>query len=195
MQGTPRRGQRRLGVLLLAGSLAAAGCSAEAGDGVGGDGGAAEGAVPQGEVVQVWFQRGEEPVAVERRVPGAPLTAAFRGLMAGPTEEEQAAGVQSWFGDSTRNALRRIQLRDGFLVVDFDGRLTSAIPNASSSAGSAALLASLDSTAFQFPAVDSVQYRLEGSCDGFWEWLQRGCTTVRRGSGGSGAGGGDGGGS
>ena len=54
------------------------------------------------------------------------------------------------------------------------------IPNATSSAGSEQLLSSLDSTVFRVPNVTAVEYRLNGSCDAFWEWLQRGCTVVRR---------------
>ena len=89
------------------------------------------------------------------------------------------AGIGSWFSDSTARALAGAELRDGFLVVDFNG-LNRSIPGAGSSAGSSQLLASLDSTVFQFEAVDSVEYRLDGSCDAFWEWLQRGCEVVRR---------------
>lgn len=131
------------------------------------------------ETVRVWFSRDEAPVAVERRVAGANPAAALAALMEGPTPEERAAGLWSWFSDSTRHALRDVRLEDGFLVVDFAG-LPSLIPNASTSAGSRELLASLDSTTLQFPGVDSVEYRLDGSCDAFWEWLQRGCEVVRR---------------
>lgn len=130
-------------------------------------------------VVRVWYRRGEEPVAVPRAVGGTPLTTALHELVAGPTAAERERGLTSWFSDSTRQVLRRVRLEDGFLVVDFVD-LPRLIPGASSSAGSEALLASLDSTVFQFEAVDSVEYRLEGSCADFWEWLQRGCTMVRR---------------
>jgi hypothetical protein len=33
---------------------------------------------------------------------------------------------------------------------------------------------------FQFDWVRSVEYRLDGSCDAFWEWLQRSCQVVTR---------------
>lgn len=133
----------------------------------------------EGAVVRIWLTRGEEPVAVERRVDESTPPAALRALAAGPMPEEREAGLDSWFSDSTADALASVADRDGFLVVDFRG-LDRLIPNASSSAGSALLLSALDSTVFQFPDVDSVEYRLDGSCDAFWEWLQRGCTVVRR---------------
>lgn len=129
--------------------------------------------------VEVWFARGESPVAVERRVPSATPAAALRALVAGPTAEERAAGLGSWFSDSTAGSLSGVEWQDGFLVVSFRG-LSGRIPGAGSSAGSSHLLAALDSTVFHFPGVDSVEYRLDGSCGAFWEWLQRECRVVRR---------------
>lgn len=129
--------------------------------------------------VRVWFTRGEEPAAVVREVPRAGPRAALEALLRGPTAAERAAGLHSWFSDSTAGALRGVELRDGLLVVDFRG-LDRLIPNASTSFGSTLLLSALDSTVLQFPEVRSVEYRLDGSCDAFGEWLQRGCPGVRR---------------
>ncbi|HUG39461.1 MAG TPA: GerMN domain-containing protein [Longimicrobiales bacterium] len=129
--------------------------------------------------VAVWFSRGEAPVAVERRVPEPTPEAALSALLAGPSEAERTAGVGSWFSAETADALAGVESRDGFLVVGFSG-LSQRIPGAGSSAGSAQLLAALDSTVFQFPDVDSVEYRLDGSCEAFWGWLQRECRVVKR---------------
>jgi hypothetical protein len=71
-----------------------------------------------------------------------------------------------------------VVLGDGGAVVDHDD-LRKTIPNASSSAGSAMLLAELDATVFQFRSVTSVEYRLAGSCRDFGEWLQFGDCQVR----------------
>lgn len=131
------------------------------------------------EEVRVWFTRGEEPVPVARAVPEAGPRAALEALLRGPTPAEREDGLGSWFSDSTAGALRGLDLQDGFLVVDFEG-LDRLIPNASSSLGSALLLVALDSTLFQFPTVDSVEYRLDGSCGAFGEWLQTDCEGVRR---------------
>jgi hypothetical protein len=46
------------------------------------------------------------------------------------------------------------------------------IPNASTSCGSAALLAQLDHTLLQFPAIDATIYSINGSPEAFYEWLQ-----------------------
>jgi hypothetical protein len=129
--------------------------------------------------VQIWFVRDEEPVPVQRRVGGTPLDGALRALVLGPTATERANGISSWFSADSRDVLRRVQAADGGVIVDFRD-LPDRIPGASSSAGSEQLLVSLDSTVFQFEWVDSVEYRLEGSCDAFWEWLQRSCEVVRR---------------
>ena len=145
----------------------------------GGESGGDPARAPAAQSVRVWFTRGETPEAVTRQVDDREPAAAFSALVAGPTEAERARGLSSWFSDSTAGALRAVDVADGFLVVDFEG-LERLIPGAGSSAGSAALLGALDSTAFQFEAVDSVEYRLDGSCRAFWEWLQRGCEVVRR---------------
>lgn len=124
--------------------------------------------------VQVWFSRGETPEPRDRRVGGSPLDGALRALVVGPTPEERADGIHSWFSVETRGVIRRIRAEGGHVMVDFRD-LPDLIPGASSSAGSQQLVASLDSTVFQFDWVDAVEYRLEGSCDEFWEWLQTEC--------------------
>lgn len=129
--------------------------------------------------VAVWFSRGETPVSVPRAVSRATPEAALAALLAGPTETERAQGIHSWFSEETEDALGAVEERDGLLTVDFQG-LRERIPGAGSSAGSAQLLASLDSTVFQFPGIDAVEYRLDGSCAAFWEWLQRECRVVGR---------------
>lgn len=129
--------------------------------------------------VEVWFTVDERPVPAQRRVGGAPLDGALRALVVGPTQEERADGADSWFSPETAGVIRRVRAAEGEVVVDFRD-LPELIPGASSSAGSEQLLMSLDSTVFQFDWVESVEYRLEGSCDAFWEWLQRECQIVMR---------------
>lgn len=68
----------------------------------------------------------------------------------------------------------------GHAIVDVRD-LRRVIPNASSSAGSRLLLGELNAIVFQFPAVQTIEYRIEGSCETFWEWLQvGGCPTGGR---------------
>lgn len=127
-------------------------------------------------VLHVFFTCAGLPVPVPRQVPETPavLAAALRELLRGPSPEERAAGFHSFFSDQTAGALRSVTLApDGSAVVDFTAAIR--IPNASTSAGSAQLLAELQATVFQFPTVRQVQFRIEGSCDAFWHWLQREC--------------------
>jgi hypothetical protein len=127
----------------------------------------------------VYFHRGaaDDPsgvVAVPRSVPKteAVATAALTELLAGPSEAEQQSGHWSMFGPGTAKKLKSVRVENGVAFVDFlDFR--AIIPNASSSFGSAALLAELDTTLRQFPTVKLTQYSFEGDVTAFYEWLQR----------------------
>lgn len=117
--------------------------------------------------------RCDEVVAVPRTVDGeATLLAAMRALVAGPTADETAQGLGGWFTHQTAGVVRRAEIANGVARVDFED-LRSVIPNASSSCGSAMLLAQLDSTARQFPSVTSTRYSIRGDERAFYEWLQR----------------------
>lgn len=132
--------------------------------------------------VQVFFTRDEEPVPVTREVPrtDAVLRAALEVLLYGPTEEERAQGIWSFFSKETAGMLRGVSVDEaGHAIVDFED-LRPLIPNASSSAGSRILLGELNSTIFQLPTVRTIEYRIEGSCEAFGEWLQYGCVTFER---------------
>lgn len=107
----------------------------------------------------------------------AALRKAMEALLRGEAEP-MAAG--SWFSSRTAGALRSVSIDSvGHAVVDFED-LRPLIPNASSSAGSEMLLQELNAAVFGVAAVRSVDYTIEGRCDRFWEWLQRGCQTVHR---------------
>jgi hypothetical protein len=62
--------------------------------------------------------------------------------------------------------------------VDFRN-FSRLIPNASSSCGSAMLLAQLNRTATQFPTVRRAVYSFNGDRHAFYEWLQREPPAVR----------------
>lgn len=130
----------------------------------------------------LFFTRDEKPVAVERTLFGeAGPAATLRALLQGPTADERAAGITSWFSEATAGRLHSVSLQEGGrLVVDFHD-LRQAIPNASSSTGSTLLLQELNTTLFQFPTVEVIEYRMDGSCQAFWGWLQYECQDVRRG--------------
>jgi len=68
--------------------------------------------------------------------------------------------------------LRSVRITKGVAYVDLRN-FSRVIPNASSSCGSALLLAQLDRTAKQFPNVRRSVYSFNGSARAFYEWLQR----------------------
>lgn len=111
--------------------------------------------------------------AVARTVPGpALLRGAMTALLRGPTAAERGRGFGGWFSARTAGMLRSVRLSNGAAFVDFRD-FRRLIPNASSSCGSALLLAQLDRTATQFPAVRRAIYSFNGSRRAFYEWLQR----------------------
>lgn len=100
------------------------------------------------------------------------LHGAMRALLAGPTKAERARGYGGWFSSKTAGHLRSARITGGVAYVDFRN-FAPHIRNASTSCGSALLLAQLDRTAKQFPAVKRTVYSFNGSRHAFYEWLQR----------------------
>jgi hypothetical protein len=92
-------------------------------------------------------------------------------LLVGPTAEEQAEGLGSWFSEETAGMLNSVVVEDGVAEADF-ADFSEIIPNASTSCGSAQLLAQLDNTVLQFPEVEEVFYSFDGDRGAFYEWLQ-----------------------
>jgi hypothetical protein len=135
------------------------------------------------DTILVHFTREERPRPIEREVERSPavLQEALEQQLAGPTPDEGAErGVTSFFSQETAGMLRGVTVDpDGHAIVDF-GDFSGIIPNASSSLGSALLLGELNATVFQFPTVRSVEYRFDGSCDAFANWLQFSCERLRR---------------
>ncbi len=179
-QRAPRHGLVLLLLLLLA-VLAACGGSpdlVEAENPPATGGGDSEAPAPRMVTVEVFFDdldRGDigEVFGVERQVAfPRVLRGAMTELLQGPTADEQAAGYTSWFSADTAGLLRSVEITDRVAHISFDATLPEIIPNASTSAGSAALLAALDATATQFPTVDAAIYSLEGDTAAFYQWLQ-----------------------
>jgi hypothetical protein len=110
---------------------------------------------------------------VARTVPRSPkvATAALTELLRGPTTRERAAGYWSFFSDDTAGMLRSLRVTGGTALADF-GDFRRLIPNATSSYGSAALLAELDATLKQFPTVRHTLYAFNSDVPAFYAWLQ-----------------------
>lgn len=101
------------------------------------------------------------------------LKASLTALLEGPNAAERTAKIGSWFSADTAGMLTSVKIAAGHAVVDFKD-LRPVIPSASASLGSARLLAELDATVFQFPSIASAEYRIDGSCEAFTEWIQIG---------------------
>lgn len=134
---------------------------------------------PTTRTVQVFFANTDlgdpcgDVFPLEREVPlAAPLRGSLESLLAGPTDAERTDGYDSWFSEATADLLANVRIDDGTALVSFRAELPEVIPNASSSCGSTALLASLDATATQFPEVDTAIYDLDGDRTAFYGWLQ-----------------------
>lgn len=120
-------------------------------------------------------------VLVDRVISGTadPMFSAFDLLVSGPTDDEEKGGAASWFAEPTAGTVRSVILDIDLLVVEFDD-FRETISNASTTCGSEALLAQLNATAFQFADVQRVTYQIDGSCDTFFNWLQRDCQEYSR---------------
>ena len=136
--------------------------------------------------VQVAFSSGDgsdcsEATFVPRSIASDadPVAAAFGLLVAGPTTDERAGGASSAFSDATAGSVRSATVDGDVLTVDFKD-LRVEMHNASTTCGSEALLAQLNGTAFQFTGVERVSYTIEGSCEAFFNWLQRDCEILSR---------------
>jgi hypothetical protein len=108
-----------------------------------------------------------------------PITSIFKHMLAGPTINERGRGSGSFFDESSQNALISAELTGYHLVVDFNEGVT--VNNASTATGSQFFLAELLSNAFSADQVESVEFRISGSCEAFWAFLQGdGCPVIDR---------------
>jgi spore germination protein GerM len=125
----------------------------------------------------VFFHRDEELVEVRRNGPktSGVLRQALEALVAGPRPGD-GDGLSSLFSAETADVLAGVSIRDGTAIVD----LAYAVNGSSTAAGGAMFLDELDATIFQFPTVERIEYRLEGSCEAFWENMQVGSSCPLR---------------
>ncbi|MCO5309334.1 MAG: GerMN domain-containing protein [Austwickia sp.] len=113
---------------------------------------------------------------VQRTVPrtSGVTRAALIELLKGPSAQERAQGYTGWFSPATEGGLRDVRVTGGTAYVDL-ADLRATIPNASTSCGSAALLAELTETTTAAAHVDTVRFAIDGQPAIFWGWLERGC--------------------
>lgn len=112
----------------------------------------------------------------ERQAPrsNALIKAALNQLLQGPTAAERADGATASFSSATADDLIGVNLVDGTAYVNFRD-FSNAIPNASTSCGSIALLNQLSTTVKSAGEVSRVVYAFSGDPRPFYEWLQMAC--------------------
>ena len=115
--------------------------------------------LPAPATLEVWFARGEELVSVKRTHEATPrvATAATEALLDGPTPAERASGIQSAIPDGTR--LLGISIKAGVAIVD----LTSEYQSGGGSLSMQVRLGQVVYTLTQFPTVQKVSFRLDGT--------------------------------
>jgi hypothetical protein len=138
-----------------------------------------------GTVLRVYYTCGPSAVPtassfVYRVVPDTSgvLTATLGELVKGPDEPERELGFVSFFSPATSGALANINLVSGKATIDLTG--IADIPNLTTATGSQFFVANLNANVFQFDTIDSVEYRLDGSCDAFWALFQSECQVISR---------------
>jgi hypothetical protein len=112
--------------------------------------------------------------SVERKVAntGNKYENALKQLFLGPTEEEKALGIQTfWLNAETGQALQEVRVEGNTAYVDWTD-LRETIPNASASCGSASFLSPIENTLKQFPEITRVVHSINGSPETFYEWMQ-----------------------
>jgi len=103
----------------------------------------------------------------------------LQSLLAGPTADEEAVGVTSFFDDTTAGALNSVTLTNGALVVDFNEAIY--VNNASTSTGGLFFGAELDRNVFSHPEVETVEFRVDGDCEAWSAFFQSdGCWVTSR---------------
>jgi germination protein M len=109
--------------------------------------------------LEVWFARDNGLVAVRRAHPPTQLvaTAAVNALLAGPSAAERSAGLTSAVPGGTR--LLGIAIRGGLATVD----LTSEYQSGGGALSMQTRLGQVVYTLTQFPTVQKVRFRLDGS--------------------------------
>jgi spore germination protein GerM len=109
--------------------------------------------------LEVWFARQDGLVAVRRAHDPTPLvaTTAVKALLGGPTADERAAGFGSAVPAGTR--LLGIGIRNGIATVD----LTSEYQSGGGSRSMQMRLGQVVYTLTQFPTVQKVRFRLDGT--------------------------------
>lgn len=137
-----------------------------------------------GRLVRLYFTCGSQPfpptnTSVVRRVEATnrSLTATLTELTKGPTDPEVSSGFRSFFDDNTYGAFDTVFLNKGRATVEFS---RPVLDRTLTESEAAFFIATVNTSVFQFKTVDSVEYRISGNCNEFWEPLGSRCVIVTR---------------
>lgn len=137
----------------------------------------------QTQIVTIYFSRLTKndcrPVSSVIRETSNPdlLAGALEEMLKGLTPKEKQNGLFSFFSSSTAGFLNSVRLdSNGTAYIDFKN-FSSIIPNASSSCGSASLLAEIGRTVHANSRAEKMVLSFDGSKADFYNWLQIGCDT------------------
>jgi hypothetical protein len=141
--------------------------------------------------VAVYFSCGadigarELPVyMLERSVPEsagleARLKEALDAYLEGPNDKELKDGYTTALGESANDVLRNVRVDGGDVTIDFTAKLERfSFPT---TAGDI-LIRELSALTFQFSEVARLHLLVNGSCEQFWQLLERGCQVLERGN-------------
>lgn len=138
-----------------------------------------------GTLLLVYYPCGLSPIATDqavayRAVPETKLvlTSTLAEMVKGPDAAEQSEGFRSPFGPDSEGSFLTVSLNAGDAIVDLDEGIFG--PSAATDAGAQALVSTLNANVFQFSTISSVEYRLNGSCDAFWDEVGGTCARVTR---------------
>jgi hypothetical protein len=136
-------------------------------------------------VLRVHYPCGSNDLAtggsfVYRAVPPTDLvlTTTIRELVKGLDADEDALGFRSPFPDSGDGSFLGVSISGGTAFMEFD--VTVFPEGVDTPEGSQIFLSTLNVNVFQFDTVNSIEYRLGGSCDAFWQQLGSSCEVVTR---------------
>ena len=121
----------------------------------------------------VYFMCGLAPAAPRAVLRTAPVDRdlqervefAIGQVLSGPSGEESAQGYDAAFPRGAEQLLAGVEVTDdGLAIVDFHAEL-QRVGNLSASAARFAVFGTLGDTIFQFPQIDAIEYRIDGSCE------------------------------
>lgn len=145
--------------------------------------------VEEMEVSVVYSCRSDEDslldlTTVTRLVPAEsdPIRATLNEAVEGPNGAERAEGIAgSFLSERTALMVRDVELDGARLIVDFHPFVRSPmISNVSTSSGGMIFNTILNANLFQFPEVEEIEYRVDGSCGAYWATFEADCSIQTR---------------